>query len=805
MEKDGYMMSEPVSSPLTPVADQSSAIVTPVSGDVGDRPIGEKDHDHDHDHDHTHHDGQHDPSRLRSDDSTLESVHDDEGTAAEDDDDDNEEQIERPPPLPRTYPEFVAYKQDLLAEITQRRLQIQLAQRNGNMFDTSIILESSSPSDPVREFGLDTTTATSSTSPPNSNGEDVGGSADASSTQATIQIPKLPWTKSVVIADFSKALPASYVLAASYRLYGTRSTSELCIENAELCLMWDKPSVARIWLLLALQSSPDLQQAQQQATEARIWRTALLGPWAFQPFGRELIANILDHLERSGDVQTLVMVMCVLEGSLPLPLSSIVKSSSVIDAVERDRIRRVLQEQARLLEQQHAQQRSQLSSIHARQRQKLRHSLLSTHPNSSSASSPSLSQHQQRGASLTVPATAPLSSAALALSPSSQRIQQGTTTQASTLSPQSHIIHAQVQLQEKQLEQFQTLLKHQATQRYSIVSLLTKLEKAEQAIMYPQSCDKLVLHLNEKRPSSAERDFIDELARLHAHQRTELATRLNNAVRRLAGLPPAMHYSLTDSSWQDTSSLNGPRPSRIGQLEYYLALNRQVQAARSTPVIASESPVISLPQLPDHSLDLQAEIASTPSSMVQLLSDLLDIPSGAPGTTSLNSSTMALGNSNREPILSEAEVLSILNARPASLDALDGPGSNVGGGSSSSSFASGGVSAMDPRRAWYLSFMDPQTTARYSKYKLQYADMLLGWGLLEQRAQVLKYLSPAHRDPRAHHQGIGSYIIPSCRSWMITNGVAMHACCRIWSGVSNMFERASRWRSFMYLLPSTSV
>ncbi|KAI9097374.1 hypothetical protein DFS34DRAFT_659789 [Phlyctochytrium arcticum] len=56
-----------------------------------------------------------------------------------------------------------------------------------------------------------------------------------------------------------------------------------------------------------------------------------------------------------------------------------------------------------------------------------------------------------------------------------------------------------------------------------------------------------------------------------------------------------------------------------------------------------------------------------------------------------------------------------------------------------------------------LGFLDPNKTAVYDRYKLSYAEMLYQWGLLEQRAEVLKFVSSGAGVLNQQHAGIGLF------------------------------------------------
>ena len=147
-------------------------------------------------------------------------------------------------------------------------------------------------------------------------GKEEGPSSDRKqSTSSSVVSPK-PVTGTVTIYSCFTLLPFSKELAGLYRVPAStmaRDLEEICSHNARMCQQVDRPDLAHIWSILGLSASgPASDGAGGGAT-----------PWAVNPFGREMVENIINHYVRIKDVQTAAVLSAVFGNRSAVPPSSL--------------------------------------------------------------------------------------------------------------------------------------------------------------------------------------------------------------------------------------------------------------------------------------------------------------------------------------------------------------------------------------------------------------------------------------------------------------------------------------------------
>ncbi|XP_074645024.1 GATOR2 complex protein WDR59-like isoform X3 [Tubulanus polymorphus] len=105
----------------------------------------------------------------------------------------------------------------------------------------------------------------------------------------------------VMIYDASVLLPIHKYLAENYVL-NPSNVQETCTKNASVAASIGRKDLAQMWSLAALSASPMLSSSPNPDAGP---------PWAYMPFGRNLIKSWLDHYSIMHDVQTLAMICCV--------------------------------------------------------------------------------------------------------------------------------------------------------------------------------------------------------------------------------------------------------------------------------------------------------------------------------------------------------------------------------------------------------------------------------------------------------------------------------------------------------------
>ena len=86
------------------------------------------------------------------------------------------------------------------------------------------------------------------------------------------------------------------------------SVDDVCQRNAHFAAEVGRDDLAQLWSLLGLVASPAVCGTGDEAEDS--FET----PWAYHPFGRDMVASLFQHYARLRDVQTLALMSCVLLG-----------------------------------------------------------------------------------------------------------------------------------------------------------------------------------------------------------------------------------------------------------------------------------------------------------------------------------------------------------------------------------------------------------------------------------------------------------------------------------------------------------
>ena len=137
-------------------------------------------------------------------------------------------------------------------------------------------------------------------------GKEEGSSDRKQSTNSSVVNLK-PVTGTVTIYSCFNLLPFSKELAQLYRLpvSTTRGLEKVCSHNAAMCQQVERPDLAHIWTILALSAS-GCDGGPGGGT-----------PWASNPFGRQMLENMIDHFVKIKDVQTAAVLSAVFGNRCP--------------------------------------------------------------------------------------------------------------------------------------------------------------------------------------------------------------------------------------------------------------------------------------------------------------------------------------------------------------------------------------------------------------------------------------------------------------------------------------------------------
>ncbi|XP_033095696.1 GATOR complex protein WDR59-like [Anneissia japonica] len=118
---------------------------------------------------------------------------------------------------------------------------------------------------------------------------------------------------SVVVHNISGLLPIHRKLAESYVLMPS-NIPLMCSKNAQAAREVGREDLVQLWSLASLSTDPTL--IPDENVDCGI-------PWAAHPFGRKLIASLIDYYSSIHDVQTLAMICCAF-GTRATPQSQVV-------------------------------------------------------------------------------------------------------------------------------------------------------------------------------------------------------------------------------------------------------------------------------------------------------------------------------------------------------------------------------------------------------------------------------------------------------------------------------------------------
>ncbi|CAL1528069.1 unnamed protein product [Lymnaea stagnalis] len=105
----------------------------------------------------------------------------------------------------------------------------------------------------------------------------------------------------IKVYDISCINPVNKYLAQNYRL-DLDKLGETCRHNVDVATKIGRKDLIQLWQLVCHMTQPSLKPSPNIAHEA---------PWAYCPFGRPLLKQMLDHSAKSRDVQTMAMLCCV--------------------------------------------------------------------------------------------------------------------------------------------------------------------------------------------------------------------------------------------------------------------------------------------------------------------------------------------------------------------------------------------------------------------------------------------------------------------------------------------------------------
>uniref|UniRef100_A0A3B1JS62 WD repeat domain 59 n=1 Tax=Astyanax mexicanus TaxID=7994 RepID=A0A3B1JS62_ASTMX len=108
----------------------------------------------------------------------------------------------------------------------------------------------------------------------------------------------------VIIQEISCLLPIHKALAETYVL-NVNDIHDTCQKNAAAALAVGRRDLAKVWALASAATSQDLCPDSDPDANT---------PWARHPFGRKLLATLIEHYSHLSDVQSLAMLCSVFRG-----------------------------------------------------------------------------------------------------------------------------------------------------------------------------------------------------------------------------------------------------------------------------------------------------------------------------------------------------------------------------------------------------------------------------------------------------------------------------------------------------------
>uniref|UniRef100_A0A3B4DAF0 RWD domain-containing protein n=1 Tax=Pygocentrus nattereri TaxID=42514 RepID=A0A3B4DAF0_PYGNA len=108
----------------------------------------------------------------------------------------------------------------------------------------------------------------------------------------------------VIIQEISCLLPIHKALAETYVL-NVNDIQDTCQKNAAAALAVGRRDLAKVWALASAATNLDLCPDSDPDADT---------PWARHPFGRKLLATLVEHYSQMSDVQSLAMLCSVFRG-----------------------------------------------------------------------------------------------------------------------------------------------------------------------------------------------------------------------------------------------------------------------------------------------------------------------------------------------------------------------------------------------------------------------------------------------------------------------------------------------------------